>query len=199
VSVVVAPRTQPSGVGRVAVQALNRAALLTWPAPASDGGAMVRNYRIQRSTDGVTWHAVTSTAPISRAFTVTGLTNGVRYRFRVAAANIAGPGAWSAAAVVTPRPVASAPGRPTGTAGSRKVTLRWSAPASPGGSAITGYRLLKSVNGITWLVVTATAPTTRTFTVSGLTNGVAYRFRVAAVNGVGLGAWSSVGIATPHA
>jgi subtilisin family serine protease len=197
-SVAVAPRTKPGAVGAVSTQALNGAALLTWRAPVRDGGAVVRNYRIERSNNGVTWSTVTLSAPLTRTFVVPKLTNGVSYRFRVAAANIAGVGAWSAAASSVPKPVPSSPGRPSATVHSTKVSLSWSPPVVRGAAMIKGYRLLTSVDGITWLVVTPSAPLSRSFTVAGLTNGVNYRFRVAAVNAYGIGAWSAVGSAVPH-
>jgi titin len=76
---------------------------LTWKAPSSTGGAAIKSYRVQRSTNGVVWTTVTLSAPLTRTYTVTGLKKGTAYKFRVAANNAAGVGAWSAVASATPK------------------------------------------------------------------------------------------------
>jgi hypothetical protein len=87
---------------------------------------------------------------------------------------------------------ATVPGAPTNVTalrGNAQATVSWAAPASDGGSAITRYMLLQSANSGPWVPATidpATAAQT-TQTATGLTNGTPYSFRVAAVNGVGIG------------
>jgi hypothetical protein len=87
-----------------------------------------------------------------------------------------------------------APGAPTGvtgTAGNNQVSLNWTAPANNGGSAITGYLIQHSANGgSTWSEAISTDSTSTYHTVTGLTNGTAYLFRVAAVNALGAGSYS---------
>jgi hypothetical protein len=66
---------------------------------------------------------------------------------------------------------------------------------------ITDYREQYSTDGgTTWTTFTAAASTATNATVTGLTNGQAVRFRVAAVNAVGVGAYSTASSAvTPNA
>ena len=96
--------------------------------------------------------------------------------------------------ITTPSAV-TAPNAPTslsGTAGNGQVSLSWTAPASNGGAAITDYAVQYSSNsGSTWATFSDGASTATSATVTGLTNGTAYTFRVAAVNSVGTGAYSS--------
>ena len=83
------------------------------------------------------------------------------------------------------------PGAPTGlsaTPGDGQVTLAWTAPDSIGGGDITGYEYEQNETG-TW---TSTGATATSHTVTGLTNGQAYTFRVRAVNSVGPGEASAV-------
>jgi hypothetical protein len=97
---------------------------------------------------------------------------------------------------ITTPPANTAPGSPTslsGTAGNGQVSLSWAAPASNGGEAITDYAVQYSSNsGSTWATFSDGTSTDTSATVTGLTNGTAYTFRVAAVNSVGTGSYSSV-------
>ncbi|HWB68336.1 MAG TPA: fibronectin type III domain-containing protein, partial [Mycobacteriales bacterium] len=77
-----------------------------------------------------------------------------------------------------------------GTAGHGEVSLSWSAPASDGGSPITGYVVQDSTDGGAHWTSVATAAGTST-TVTGLVAGTAYVFRVAAVNAAGTGPFSA--------
>jgi hypothetical protein len=78
--------------------------------------------------------------------------------------------------------------------------LTWAAPANDGGSAITDYVVQYSSNsGSTWTTFSDGTSTALNATVTGLTNGTSYQFRVAAVNAIGTGSYSSTTTATPTA
>ena len=85
--------------------------------------------------------------------------------------------------------LATVPGAPTkvsAIAGNASATLTWTAPSSDGGAAITGY-VIKASHGPVVKVGDITSDT-----VTGLDNGTAYAFTVAAVNSVGTGSSSAV-------
>ena len=160
----------------------NQEVMLSWVQPS--GGAEVTGYEYEQDVSG-RW---ISTGTTDTTTTVTGLTNGQSYTFRVRAVNSAGRSAASAAsASVTP---ATVPGAPTSlgvTGGDQQVELSWTAPASNGGDTITGYEYEQSGDG-TWI---STGGTDTTYTVFNLANGQPYRFRVRALNSVGAGAESA--------
>ena len=91
-------------------------------------------------------------------------------------------------------PVVTTPAPPTGVAwepSGGSVSVSWTAPSSTGRSAITGYRIQRSANeGLTWSTVESdTGSTATSASVSG-PDGPDVRYRVAALNAVGLGVWS---------
>ncbi|NDB07431.1 MAG: hypothetical protein EBX97_01830, partial [Actinobacteria bacterium] len=83
-------------------------------------------------------------------------------------------------------PIAPTIGTPT--AGNGQVTVSWTAPASNGGASITDYVVQYSSDaGSTWTTFSDGVSTSTSAIVTGLTAGIAYKFRVSAVNGAGTG------------
>jgi len=92
--------------------------------------------------------------------------------------------------------VLTTPGAPedlTATPGDSGVALSWAAPASDGGSPITGYEVSKD-DGASWTGVELNT----SYTFTGLINGMTYTFKVRAVNSKGPGAEASI-TAAPEA
>jgi Protein of unknown function (DUF1566)/Fibronectin type III domain len=78
-----------------------------------------------------------------------------------------------------PLKVPNAPTIGTATAGSASASVTFTAPSDVGGGAITGYSVVSTPSGI--IGTGASSPVT----VSGLTNGTAYTFKVFATNAYG--------------
>jgi len=97
--------------------------------------------------------------------------------------------------------VPSAPKDLTATGEDAKVDLSWKAPASQGGSAITGYDVFDSTKsgeeGTKPINSTPLSSGARSFTKTGLAKGVRIYFVVKAVNAAGLGAASNQVSAVP--
>ena len=93
----------------------------------------------------------------------------------------------------------NAPTALTATAGSLQVALAWTAPTDNGGETFTDYVIEYSGDGgVTFVRFIDATSTTASVTVTGLTNGVSYQFRVSAVVNVsGQGPASAVASATP--
>ena len=85
-----------------------------------------------------------------------------------------------------------APTSVSGTAGNTQVSLTWAAPTYNNGAAITDYIIQYSSNsGSSWTTFSHAVSTATSITVTGLTNGTVYIFRVAAVNSAGTGTYST--------
>jgi hypothetical protein len=166
-------------------------ATVNWSPPASNGGSAITSYTVQAFAGTSTTPAVTRTLvpATDTSFVVTGLTNGTSYTFRVLAVNSVGSSAASAASnAVTPATVPGAPTIGAPTAGDASATVRWTAPTNTGGAAISGYSV-RTFSGTT-LVKTDAVPVGTSAVISGLTNGTAYTFDVAATNSAGTGTFS---------
>jgi titin len=166
-------------------------ATLSWTAPTVLAQTPITDYTEQYSSDdGANWTTFTQAASTATSATVTGLTNGTAYKFRVAAVNAVGVGAYTAASSSVIPGIASAPTGLTATAGNAQLSLAWTAPANTGASAITGYTVEYTPSGGSAQTV-STGSAGNSYTLTGLTNGTAYTARVAAVNSVGTGTYTA--------
>ena len=175
----------------------NTQATVNWTAPTNTGGIPITGYVVTPYKAGVA-QATQTFNTTATTDTVTGLTNLSSYTFTVAAINGIGTGPASAQSnAVTPAAPPGAPTIGTATAGVNSATVTWTAPASNGGSAITGYVVTPN----RWHRQTAQTfnSTATTETVTGLTANTSYTFKVAAINAIGTGSQSasSNSITTP--
>jgi VCBS repeat-containing protein len=165
----------------------NGSATLTWTAAAGNGapitGYIVTPYIGFAALPSQTFNSAATTE------TVTGLTNGTSYVFRVAAVNAFATGPMSTASASIAIGLPAAPTGVAGTPGNATASVTWTAP-SGNGSSITGYVVTPFI-GTTAQPAQTFNSTMTTETVTGLTNGTAYTFKVAAINGVGTGPQSA--------
>ncbi len=183
------PPAAPTGLTATAG---NAQVALSWT-----GSSGATSYNVYRGTaSGGESATPIATAISTTSYTNTGLTNGAAYYFKVAAVDANGTSAESSEASATP--VASVPPAPTGltaTSGAAQVALSWTASSSA-----TSYNVFRgTASGGESATAIATAITTTTYTNTGLTNGTAYYYKVAAVNSTGTSAQSNEASATPEA
>ena len=182
----------PPAPTNLAATAGNGQVALTWTASAG-----AKSYDVYRGTSaGGESGTPVATGITTASYTNSGLTNGTRYYFKVAAVNASGTSPSSNEASATPS--VAAPPAPTNlaaTAGNAQVSLTWT--ASGGATSYNVYRGT-SAGGESGTAV-ATGITTTSYTNTGLTNGTKYYFKVAAVNAGGTSPMSNEASATPAA
>jgi fibronectin type 3 domain-containing protein len=172
----------------------NGAVVLSWT-----GSNSATSYKIYRGpvSDGEAIAAIGTTSGATTMFTDSGLTNGTTYFYNVAAVNSVGTSPDSNEVSVVPVN-AGPPAIPSGvvaTPGNAAVTVSWN--ASGGATSYNLYRSTTPGGEGTTPIVSGIAATS--FTNSGLANGTAYFYRLAAVNGMGTSVQSAEVSATPSA
>ncbi len=186
------PATVPSAPTINSATPGNGQVTLSWSAPSSNGGKAVTTYKIYRSTSAGSESYLTTVGDVL-SYTNGGLANGQTYYYKVSAVNAAGEGVLSNEISVIPAVPDTAPTAPildSLTVSDKQVMVKWSAPSSDGGSALTGYKIYRGTasNGEALL---ATLGAVSSYTDTAVTNGQRYYYKVSAVNGVGEGAKSN--------
>ena len=166
----------------------------------SNSGSAITKY--QYSTDGgSTWRdrsAGTVSSPIVITTTSSSnatLVNGTSYSIKIRAFNtMGGTESTDVSAIpnVIPGPVTNL----SGTSGDAQVSLTWTAPS---GSTVTDYVIEYSSNGVSYTTFSDSVSATASLTVTGLTNGTAYTFRVTSLNGTSVGESTISSSITPRA
>lgn len=152
----------------------------------SNGGASITSRQIGYGTSSTT---VQNTVSSDRSTTISGLSQGTTYYFWARTRNSEGWSSWSGRASATTLKSPAAPSAPfLSSVRATSVDVAFSAPASSGGSAITGYQIGYGTDEVT---PTNTVAATSPQVVTGLIPGTVYYFRVRSRNSVGWGAWSA--------
>ena len=115
----------------------------------------------------------------------------------ITSAKLADPFAYDCGAYAAIVP--AAPTGISGTPGVGSVALSWTAPTNTGGAALTDYVVQYSTDQSSWTTFADGTSTATTATVTGLTGGTNYYFRVAAVNSAGTGAYVTSTAIAPSA
>ena len=181
------------GAPTLSASAGNAVVHLTWTAP-SNGGSSITNYKVYRATTSGAETLLTTLGNVI-SFDDTAVTNGTTYFYKVSAVNGVGEGSQSNEASATPQASgATAPSAPQNlTAAAAKgkgIQLSWSAPASNGGSPITGYNIYRGTTSGGEALLASVGNVT-SYKDTTTTRGRTYYYIVKAVNAVGEGPGSN--------
>ena len=181
----------PSGVNGVAN---NSGVSLYWTRPSTEGATPIDAYQVDYAvSDYTSWTTAATCTGTGETCTVTSLTNGTAYKFRVRAQNSIGWGSYSSLSQeLTPSGPPSAPTISSITPGDGSLSVAFTAGAST--AAITDYQY--SLNGTNFYSLSRTASP---LTISGLQNGTSYPIVIRAVNSAGPGSTSNSVSSTPSA
>jgi titin len=181
----------PPTVGKVTATSV----VLNWNPPLESNGAAVTGYRVSSQMNGVgefVEEALNLQGGEYVLATVGNLTANTVYRFKVAAINEAGQGTYSQASepstTATDIPGAMPRAPIAMTLNATELTLSWVAP-NDHGSPITGYQILRRINGAGAysVQVNNTKSAATTALVDNLRPNTVYTFKVAAINALGVG------------
>ncbi len=186
----------PLSAAQLPVSATNSQVVVDWNAPT--GGETPVDYLIDYKESSESDSAYKSFSVVSHPTTmetVTGLTNGTPYTFRVAGRNANGIGTYSVSRSVTPVGPPTRPLNLSYTALNSAVSVKFTTPDNNGGFSIANYEYSTN-NGSSW---TALSPpsVSDSMTISGLTNSTTYQIKLRAVTPYGSGAASSALAVTP--
>jgi parallel beta-helix repeat protein len=169
---------------------------LYWEEPSSDGGSPITEYIIYRgATPGVM--TLLDMVPKITYYIDSTVVAGFTYYYKISAVNFVGEGPLSVDTQATIYSVPTEPINLVGDPGDSFVNLDWEAPASNGGSPITGYLVYRNTPPDETLVIFDVG-NTLSFNDSSAKNGVDYEYLVSAENAVGEGPQSTGIMATPY-
>jgi hypothetical protein len=159
----------------------------------------ITSYKIYINGNSTSAGSSTADASGNATYTASSLSINTGYSFTVSAVSIDGEGAKSSAASATTSDlVPNAPAVTATVISSTQIDISFTASASNGGSAITSYDIYYNNGGLLLKTVTATAATSYSYSVTGLTANTSYRYFVRGVNNAGNGGNGySLNVTTP--
>jgi predicted phage tail protein len=182
------PPAAPTGVSATAGDAR---VTVAWSAVAN-----ATSYNVKRSTVSGGPYTTVGTGVLGTTYLDTAVVKGTTYYYVVSALGTGGEGPNSAQVSATPTappPALAAPTSLTATAASRsRINLAWKDNASNE----SGFRIERSLDGVTFNPIATVGANKTTYTNTGLNRSTKYYYRVRAYNASGNSAYSNIASAT---
>lgn len=156
----------------------------------ADNATNEAGFKVECSSDGVNWNMIATLGANVANFSNSGLSAGSTYMYRVYAYNTATASDYSNQANATLAPV-SPSGLIATAASAGQITLTWTDV-----SGEAGYKVERSLDGVTWTQIAITSANATSFTNSGLSASTTYSYRVRATNNGGDSGFTNVASAT---
>ena len=134
-----------------------------------------------------------NTGNTNQLYQDSGLTPLTEYYYRVSTINASGTSVVSPSGSNTTYGPPDAPTSLTATTlPGAQIKLDWIAPVNNNGDAVNSYQIERSLDNVSWSVLTNTGTTSVTYTDTGLNTPQTYYYRVSATSGYGTGVASNM-------
>jgi titin len=162
---------------------------LTWTDNSTNEGG----FKMERSTDGVSFAQIAILTPNTTSYSSTGLNASTTYHFRVRAYEGTNNSAYSNVGTATTQPSPAAPSNLTATAvSSSRINLAWTDNATNE----AGFKLERSTDGVNFTLAAYLSANATSFYVTNLNASTTYYFRLRAYDGNNHSAYSNTASAT---
>jgi Zn-dependent metalloprotease/transcriptional regulator CtsR len=158
-----------------------------------DNSSNEQGFKVERSTDGVSFAQVAAVGPNVTTYANTGVVTGVTYTYRVKSYNGPNDSAPSNTATATPLAGPPAPTNLVATAVSAsRIDLAWTDNAA----SEQGYKVERSTDGVTFTQIAVLGANATSYASTGLVATTTYTHRVRAYDGPNESAYSNLAVAT---
>ena len=167
--------------------------ILKWAPPEDNGGDPELSYRVYRGLSSGDFKLIDTTTDIF--FNDTGLTNGIKYLYRISAVNILGEGPITDTLYETLYSTPGAPIMKDPKTGEGFIFLYWNAPSYLGGYESSYESLTYTIyRGITLdnMSIIVSGLKAQVYNDTDVQNGINYIYMVSATNSVGEGPLSNI-------
>ena len=171
---------------------------LAWTLPEQPEGVSVSGVEVQQQAADETWTTVASLAADATTHTVTGLTAATSYTFRVRLTTSNGDADSDSVSTSTLAAPPAATGLNSPTQGVSSILLMWTLPTQPTDVTVTGVEVQQQAADETWSTVATLASDATSHTVTELTAGTSYTFRIRLVTSSGSADSEPVDAQTAH-
>ena len=159
----------------------------------TDNATGEQGFKVERSTDGVTFTQIALLGANVTAYSNTGLVTGAAYTYRVRSYTGPNDSAPSNTATATPLPAPAGPSSLTAVAvTSSRIDLAW----TDNSTYEQGFKVERSTDGVTFTQIATTGANVTTYSNTSLASGTTYTYRVRAYDGPNDSAWSNTASAT---